>query len=234
MQWSQLFLVVLVMIVTSFSLKDQPTEIPAIADTDQPLHNPDIIKQGWELHAPKADAVAVATKTMLRSAYPAGSLLHDDKAPGGFAPCDNYPFKLGAKDWGTKGKVSLVAFPEEKIDYDGHQGIALRLINRSEKIRVFAAVDSLLYIHQEAQDEIGFWREIEFRPDLGTSCGNSFHRVLLSPGQYWQFAAPLYQGSFKTKIRCRLDPTGQPRFASTIYSNEFEGFVDPRQFQPAP
>jgi hypothetical protein len=30
-------------------------------------------------------------------------------------------------------------------------------------------------------------------------CGNSFHRVLLKPGEYWQFPARLYQETFKTK-----------------------------------
>ena len=222
MRWSRLLLVVLTLSATSFTSTDQSTE------------NSDVDKHGWELNEPIAGATAVATKVRLSGLYPAGSLLKDDKAPGGFGPCDNYPLELGAKDWGSKGKVALVAFPEEKVAYFKHQGIALRLINRSEKITAFAAFDSFVYILQEAQDENGCWREIESPPDIAAFCGNSFHRVLLKPGQYWQFPARLYKGELKTKIRFRLDPTSQPGEEPPVYSNEFEGFIDPGQFRTGP
>ena len=95
MRWSRLLLVVLTLSATSFTSTDQSTE------------NSDVDKHGWELNEPIAGATAVATKVRLSGLYPAGSLLKDDKAPGGFGPCDNYPLELGAKDWGSKGKVAL-------------------------------------------------------------------------------------------------------------------------------
>jgi HEAT repeat protein len=191
-------------------------------------------KAGWELRPALADAKPVNTKDRLRGLYPAGSRLKDDMALGGFGPCDNFPFELGDKDWGVKGKVALVTFPQEKVGYFKHQGIALRVINRSEKVAAFAAFDSMMYILQEAQDKQGRWREIELPADIHAFCGNSFHRVLLAPGQYWQFPARRYEGSFKTKIRFRLDPTPQPGEEPPIYSNEIEGIINLSQLRVGP
>jgi HEAT repeat protein len=191
-------------------------------------------KAGWELKPALADAKPIKTKERLRGLYPAGSRLKDVKALGGFGPCNNYPFDLGDKDWGVKGKVALVAFPQEKVAYFKYEGIALRVINRSDKVTAFAAFDSMMYIVQEAQDDKGRWREIELPADIQAFCGNSFHRVLLAPGQYWQFPARQYEGPFKTKIRFRLDPTRQPGEEPPIYSNEFDGRINPSQLRVGP
>jgi hypothetical protein len=164
------FAVFLVLIASSTSVSaDEPKKLEA--------------KEGWPLRPPLADAAPVVTKIRLPAHYPAGSRIEDEGALGGFGPCDNWPFALGQNDWGTKGKVALVAFPEEKVAYFKHQGIALRVINRSDKVVAFAAFNSMMFIIREAQDETGLWREIESSPDLNAFCGNSFHRVLLGPGQ---------------------------------------------------
>jgi hypothetical protein len=185
---------------------------------DAPVANP-----GWELTPPAADAVPVTVEARLQGIYPAGSVVKDTKALGGFGPCDNWPKDLDNKTWGTKDAISLVAFPEEPVAYFKHRGIALRLINRSTKLAEFSASDSCLYIVQEALDDAGAWREIENPP--WPICGNSFHRVFLKPGQYWEFKARTYSGAIKTKIRFRLDPSGEKDTAKPIYSNEFEGQV---------
>src|SRR5262249_2289 len=134
-------------------------------------------KPGWELKPPLDGAKPVNTQKRLAGLYPAGSRLKDEKALGGFGPCNNFPFDLGEKDWGTKGMVAVVAFPQEKVAYFKQQGIALRVVNRSDKVAAFAAFDSMMYIMQEAKDEQGRWREIESPPDTHAFCGNSFHRV---------------------------------------------------------
>jgi hypothetical protein len=181
--------------------------------------------QGWELKPPAPDATPVAAKEKMPGIYPAGSRIKDRAALGGFGPCDNYPKDLAGRKWGTQGVVAIVAFPDEPVAYFKHQGFALRVVNRTSESVPFAACDSSLSIAREAQDVAGAWREIESAPQ--PICGNSFHRVFLGPGQYWQFPARLYSGPTKTKVRFRLDPGGgQP----VIYSNEFDGQVAAVQF----
>jgi HEAT repeat protein len=186
----------------------------------------------WELKPPTPDAVPVAARSRLKGIYPAGSRIADEDAPGGFGPSDNYPKDLTGKDWGTKGAISLVAFPDEPVAYFKYRGIALRLVNRTGEVSSFSACDSCLYIVQEAVDAEGRWREIESPPEA--ICGNSFHRVFLKPDQYWEFPARLYRGPIQTKCRFRLDPTGEEDREKPIYSNEFEGQVAAVQFRAGP
>jgi hypothetical protein len=180
---------------------------------------------GWELTPPAADATAVSAERKLPGIYPAGSRTKDRDAPGGFGPCDNYPRDLAGKDWGAKGAVSLVAFPDEPVAYFKRRGFALRVVNRTAEAVPLAACDSALGIIREAKDPGGAWREIEAPPQ--PICGNSFHRVFLGPGQYWQFPAREYAGPTTTRVRFRLDPGGG---RPTIYSNEFDAQVAPAQF----
>lgn len=180
---------------------------------------------GWELKPPAPDATPVRATEQLAGIYPAGSRIKDRDALGGFGPCDNYPWDLAGKEWGADEAVSIIAFPEEPVAYFKHRGFALRVINRTVKAVGFAACDSAMFIVREAQDASGAWREIESPPDSG--CGNSFHRVFLGPGQYWQFPAREYAGPIKTIMRFRLDPGGGK---PVIYSNEFDGQVTAAQF----
>lgn len=184
---------------------------------------------GWKLKPPAPDAVPVAAQRRLPGIYPAGSRVPDRDAPGGFGPCDNYPMNLGEKGWGTKGTIAVVAFPDEPIAYFKSRGIPVRLINRTGEVVSFSASDSCLFLVQEALDSDGVWREIESPPE--PICGNSFHRVYLKPGQYWQFPARVYSGPIKTKIRFRLSQRGLRDRAKPIYSNEFEGQVAAVQFR---
>jgi hypothetical protein len=180
---------------------------------------------GWELKPPAPDATPVQATGKMAGIYPAGSRIEDRDAPGGFGPCNNYPWDLADKQWGADGAVSIVAFPEEPVAYFKHRGFALRVVNRTTKPVPFEACDSALSIVREAQDATGTWREVESPPEA--ICGNSFHRVFLGPGQYWQFPAREYAGPTRTKMRFRLSPGGD---RPTLYSNEFEGQVAAAQF----
>ena len=88
--------------------------------------------------------------------------------------------------------MSLIVDPEEAVAYFKFRGVAVRLVNRTGEVKKFTACDSCLYLVQEAQDEQGKWCEIEELPQ--THCGNSFHRVFLKPGQYWEIKAALTRG----------------------------------------
>ncbi|HEY1186712.1 MAG TPA: hypothetical protein VGE74_03595 [Gemmata sp.] len=179
--------------------------------------------------------------------YPAGSKIADEHALGGFGPCGNFPRNLAEQDWGEAGTVSLVAFPDEAAP-GRLAGFVVRLINRTESAVGFAACDSCLFLRQEALDRKGNWRAIELPPRA--ICGNSFHRVFLAHNQYWEFAARRYSGTFKTRIRFRVEqgetrqldmgsganddekvPILLPtRGGRLIHSNEFEGWINETLF----
>jgi hypothetical protein len=180
--------------------------------------------QGWELKPPAPGAAPVTATKKLRGIYPAGSRLQDQNALGGFGPCDNYPKNLAGKQWGAPGEIFVVAFPEEPVAYFKHRGFALRVVNRTDAVVAFAACDSALFLVREAREAGGTWREIESPPEA--ICGNSFHRVFLRQGQYWEFPAREYAGPTQAKLRFRLDPgDGQ----TALYSNEFDGQVSAAQ-----
>lgn len=156
---------------------------------------------------------------------------------GLYGPSHNYPRRLDAGEtFGQEGKLSLVAEPNDSLRYGRYQGLRLRVVNRSGERATFSAIDSHLYIVQEALNENGQWQAIE-KAARGTGprdCACGFHRMFLDPGEYWTLPAPRYAGSFKTKLRFRLDlgrqapPWPKPGFA-VMYSNEFEGSVNPEQ-----
>lgn len=170
------------------------------------------------------------------SVYPAASR-SDLTERGHYGPSNNYPRKLGATDaFGQEGKLSLMADLNETVSYGSYQGIRLRLINRSGERATLSAIDSHLYIVQEALKDDGQWQAIE-KTARGTGprdCACGFHRVFLDPGEYWDLRAPRYAGSFKTKLRFKLDLGRQaapyPKSGGVvIYSNDFEGSVNPEQ-----
>ena len=174
------------------------------------------------LIAPARDLKPVDSQVMLRGYCLAGSRA-DTEAPGGYGTSDNFPAKLRNKDHGADGMISLVALPEERLTFAGsYEGFRLLLINRSNKEAALEASDSRLPIVQQARDKGGSWRSIEYLPS--SWCGNSFHRVFLPAGTCWAFTAPRYTGKLRTKLRFVLEGQGP------IYSNEFEGSINPSQF----
>ncbi len=83
-------------------------------------------------------------------------------------------------------------------------------------------MDSSLPIVQEALDPKGRWRSIE---QMSRSfSGNTSHRLFLPAGHYWEFIAPRYTGSYRTKLRFRLNGK------QVLHSNEFDGSVNLEQF----
>lgn len=125
-------------------------------------------------------------------------------------------------------KMLLVAEPDVRVQR-GQQsvGMRLRLVNGTDRTARLLAMDDEVLIVQEALDDDGAWKAIEFIEWSG--CGNSFHRLSLKPGEGWEIAAPRYAGPMPTKLRFALkgSEAGEP-----IYSNEFDGSIDPGQFDP--
>jgi hypothetical protein len=187
---------------------------------------------GWELYPASEGALPVQAEHLQYALYLVGSRMVDDKALGGFGPCDNYAWPLKADQiWGQTETVSVVVFPEEIVAFSSKErGLAVRVLNRTNQPAAFHAQDSKLTLIAQAQDEQGRWRDIEVMRNA--FCGNSHHRVFLEPGHYWQHPVRQYAGTMSTRLRYRLD-LGDSR--PPLYSNEFEGSIHPNQFyKPEP
>lgn len=157
---------------------------------------------------------------------------------GLWGPSDNFPRTLAkSDDFGESDKLSIVVSDDKSYHIGQLQAVRLRIVNRSRERVYFSAIDSHLYLVQEALTENKEWKPIERIPH-GTGprdCAVGFHRVSLMPGQYWELAGLRYAGRLKTKLRFRVDlgrndgsfpkPGGK-----ILYSNEYEGSVNPEQF----
>lgn len=166
---------------------------------------------------------------MLQSHVNAGTRIPDKTAFGGFATSGNYPKDVAPNSDFAANAITLVAQTDKETVFEGrYKGIRLLLINTKAAAQWFPAVDSRLYIIQEALDTDGNWKPIELLPR--SWCGNSYHRVQLGTNEYWEFSTALYHGTFKTKLRFRLGSDER----GAVYSNEFEGSVNPGQFTNMP
>lgn len=153
----------------------------------------------------------------------AGSRLYDTAAPGGYATATNYPRRVR---FGSPGKgLFLLAQPDVGVQIPRCLGMRVVLVNQTSDLLAFPAFDSHLYLVQEALAPDGTWKRIEQIPS--GFCGNSFHRAFLPRSHYWEFGAPRYQGTLKTKLRFALRLAGGEK----VTSNTFEGAVNPEQFE---
>lgn|GEM_PF-1891793 len=149
----------------------------------------------------------------------------DETALGGFGQSRNVPHELDPDSPYAKKGIQLVVLPKESERFlDRYEGFTVLLINGSAAELWLSASDSRLPIIREALDADGGWKPVEYLPS--SWCGNSYHRVFISPGQYWRFAAPRYAGTYVTQMRFRLTLWSD----QDIFSNEFSGTMNRNQF----
>lgn len=160
---------------------------------------------------------------------------------GGFATSENYPVKIEKSQKFPKKSLSVVARPEAITPwFNSYNGFKILVVNNTKRDWEFEAQDSRISLKVQALDKDGQWKDIEYLPN--SWCGNSYHTLVLDANHYWTFTAPVYEGAVKTKLRAALtypDPADKPSIARkeererkeiTIYSNEFNGSVNPGQF----
>jgi hypothetical protein len=164
----------------------------------------------------------VSVPFMARGYCRAGSWLTDTEALGGFAKSDNAAKRVQTRSQGSG--LFLIAQPGVVTLLPRGQGMRLALVNRTDELLAFDASDSRLAIVQEAQATDGKWKPIEYLP--ASDCGNSYHRVFLPPDHFWAFSAPRYKGTLATKLRFAMTMAD----GSQLYSNVFQGSVNPEQF----
>jgi len=165
---------------------------------------------------------------MLRGYFFAETRVQDQGALGGFASSDNLPKTIETNRSFPADSVSLIALPDEETVFAKEfKGIKVLLANTTKGQLQLSASDSRLYIIQEAVDSDGKWKPVEYLPS--SWCGNSYHSVFLGPNEYWEFAGAKLTGKLKTQLRFRLQVSNRDK-TKFIYSNEFEGSVNPKQF----
>lgn len=136
-----------------------------------------------------------------------------------------------------RNKFSIKVQPnEDTLFYQQratYQGIALYMVNETkDTIKIDTRRDGMLLIVIEALDKQGKWKRIEsWLSDLDYNNGKE-NIAMLNPQHYWKFSMPKYAGGFKTLLRAKLSYVRQVHSKEKIiiYSNEFEGTINPAQF----
>lgn len=178
---------------------------------------------------------------MNRGYFYAYSKMDEGKTRGGWAKSPNVPRKVMPNNQFPDRSLQVIVRPETKVeDGRGYNAISVFLVNTLEKNIDFNAQDSRLYMKVQAKDKDGQWKDIEYLPS--SWCGNSYHTLTLESRHYWALATPVYKGDFKTMLRIELkyiDPGDTTentwdKKEIKLYSNEYEGSVNPGQFWRKP
>ncbi len=196
--------------------------------------NGDIIWQGTESKTP---VVANLNIDFMNRGYFYAYSMPNKKDIGGFGRSNNYPEKISKPNNFQSKTLSVVVRPEVTNNtHESYNAIKVHIVNATRDKIEFNAQDSRLYMTVQALNSKGEWKDIEYLPS--SWCGNSYHTLTLEPKHFWTFLTPIYEGDFKTKLRIKLqyiDPSGKPdkngeKKENTIYSNEYEGSINPGQF----
>lgn len=171
--------------------------------------------------------------------HPAGPVAGPQK----ISPSDNFPV----------AEFSLIVKPDiDTIINNSLKGIKAFIVNATNDTIMFNAQDGRLYLKMQALDSEKQWRDIEYLPS--SWCGNSYHVTGLPNGYFWEFATLVYEGNIRTKLRLELtyvDPADtvglqrddkghirdwqySDRNEIVIYSNVFDGSINPGQFWRKP
>lgn len=112
-----------------------------------------------------AGLTEVNVRFMVRGYCHAGTRKTDQDALGGFGPSQNYPVPVPSEVQVKDGELQIVAEPSVLTVFGkSHKGMRLLLVNMTEEGAWFDASDSRISIVQEAQDEDGAWKPIEYLP----------------------------------------------------------------------
>ena len=150
---------------------------------------------------------------------------------GGWGGSSNYAKKIGSNPSFEPGKIQLkVDTAMLKDDSKYHPGFALYLSNATPDTLILEAQDSRLNMYLQALDSTGNWRDIMYLPS--SWCGNSYHKVFLAPGEFWDFTVPVMEGEIRTKLRVMLKTMLHE--GTEFISNEFEAGINPAQFWRKP
>ncbi len=150
---------------------------------------------------------------------------------GGWGKSNNHSKPASKKILKQGNQLQLIIAPNKKTKWnETYRGMKLLVVNGANDTMYFSAQDSRLYLKMQALNKYGEWKDIEYLPN--SWCGNSYHKLFLAPNEYWEFATPIYQGEFKTKLRAQLsfEKGIKGEKDNFLYSNEIDGYINPGQF----
>ena len=204
------------------SLKDGELSFGGAVDEATP--GASIVQQYYRLSEQESPCHGAAPPLnvayQIRSYFYAGG--ESEGLGGHYVEKENLPVPIPSAMRADRGLRLLVETNSDGT-WSTYQARTVRLFNARKGPAQFEAQDSVLDLVHEAKDAKGEWRAIEYTPQ--SWCGNSFHELTLPAHSMWTWKAPVYAGSFKTTLRLRLESASGP-----IYSNTFEGSVNPEQF----
>jgi hypothetical protein len=102
--------------------------------------------------------------------------------------------------------------------------IPVFLYNPTNDTILFQIQNGRVIMIQEAKDEHGVWRPIEFWQY--SWCGNSYHEEVLLPNNIAIVKVLKYDGDFETELRLKLKSDN-----TIIYSDSFKGKINKSQFK---
>jgi hypothetical protein len=126
-----------------------------------------------------------------------------------------------------ENKFENIEFQKEKIiiisEISDEKGIFLYLKNNSKDTLKIVRQELTLDLIQEAKDENGEWKAIEY---VSYSwCGNSYYQVKVKPSEIIKVNCKKYIGNFNTEIRFKLLQNEKE-----YYSNIIKGNINISQF----
>tara|TARA_R110002051_G_C8588249_1_gene478383 strand:- start:174 stop:833 length:660 start_codon:yes stop_codon:yes gene_type:complete len=116
----------------------------------------------------------------------------------------------------SQKEFELIALPST----DGKISVFIK--NNSSDTISISHQDFKIYILQEAMDENGIWKPIEYWES--SDCGNSFGKIKIEPNGIIETKSTKYNGNFKTKIRFKLSENNK-----VYYSNSIIGNINPNK-----
>lgn len=150
---------------------------------------------------------------------------------GGWGGSDNSFQKIEKKQQFPENAFGISIDTEAIVPYyKEYKGHKVYVYNATKDSIFFDAQDSRLYMNVQAKDENGLWKDIEYTPN--SWCGNSYHSLFLAKKSFWEFTIPKYEGAIPTKLRIKLlyKTNHNDREDKIVYSEEFDGSVNPAQF----
>jgi hypothetical protein len=142
-------------------------------------------------------------------------------------------YSVKNKLWNYADSVFLIAQPDTSLfaidsfgEFDTSGRLKILLVNNSSTPYNAFGYYKRLQPLMQAKDKDGQWKFIEyFRSASG--CGNGIHPIQIEPHSHVLFMTWGYSGIFKTKLRIAI---AGGSWAHPIYSNEFDGSINPGQF----
>lgn len=157
---------------------------------------------------------------MQHAAYPAGSLVEDTEAPGGFGTSDNFPKQFTP---GRYPNLLTISRTDEKI--------SIAIANQTNETLWFRAADGNLIAWLEAKDG-NTWKPIQYHNWY--TCGNSYHRVALQTLRVFTYSIPIPTGSLKTEVRFAISQSSSEGTNKPLYSHTIETTINPNLFKLDP